>query len=302
MSLGRKGIILAGGLGTRLSPITKGVSKQLLPIYDKPMIYYPITTLMMAGIREILIITTPHDLSSYKRLIGDGSQWGISIEYVIQEKPNGLAESFILGEDFLNGSSVALILGDNLFHGSELINLLEASNSNIKGGTIFAYPVSDPERYGVVEFDDFGNILGIEEKPKKAKSRYAITGLYFYDSSIVEYAKKVKPSSRGELEITSINNMYLEKKQLKVSVLSRGIAWLDTGTIDSLHEASAYIRAIESRQALKVGCPEEIAWRKGFIDTKKLKEIAMPYKKSGYGNYLLRLIKESNKDFPIHKK
>jgi len=292
MNFDRKGIILAGGLGTRLYPITKGVSKQLLPIYDKPMIYYPLTTLMMTGISEILIITTQNDLNGFVKLIGDGSQWGISIKYKVQKNPNGLAESFILGEKFLNGSSAALILGDNLFHGSELINQLELANANKNGGTIFAYPVSDPERYGVVEFNDDGKVIGIEEKPNKPKSRYAITGLYFYDESVVEIAKKVKPSSRGELEITSINNSYLQKNNLNVSILSRGIAWLDTGTVDSLHEASSYIKTLENRQGLKVGSPEEVAWRRGWINDSDLEKLAKDVSKSGYGRYLMCLLEK----------
>ena len=285
-----KGIILAGGSGTRLYPITRAISKQLMPIYDKPMIYYPLSVLMLAGIKEILIITTPEDSDSFKRLLGDGKDMGCNFEYAIQEKPNGLAQAFVIGEKFIGKEKVALILGDNIFYGSGFSKLIQSFN-NVDGAAIFAYPVADPERYGVVEFDDQFKALSIEEKPKHPKSSYAVPGLYFYDNTVIEIAKNLKPSPRGEYEITDVNKHYLEQGTLQVGVMDRGTAWLDTGNFDSLSDASEFVRVIEKRQDTKIGCIEEVAYNMGFIDKKHLKEIAQKYIKSGYGQYLLKLLK-----------
>ena len=288
--MNRKGIILAGGNGSRLSPITKSVSKQLLPVYDKPMIYYPLTTLMLAGIKDILIITNERDNQNFVNLLGDGSSFGISIKFKVQSKPEGIAQAFLIGDSFIDGDPVALVLGDNLFHGDELVSKIVHASDIIEGATIFGYPVSDPERYGVIEFDSNRKVLSIEEKPKRPKSRYAITGLYFFDPSVVDKARIVSPSIRGELEITDIHRMYLNEDLLNVEVLGRGMTWLDTGTFDSLNDASSYIRTLENRQGLKVGCPEEVAWRKGWIDSNQIQKLAERLTNSGYGDYLLQLL------------
>ncbi|KQT22952.1 glucose-1-phosphate thymidylyltransferase [Chryseobacterium sp. Leaf405] len=284
-----KGIILAGGSGTRLYPLTIAVSKQLMPVYDKPMIYYPLSTLLLAGIKDILIITTPHDQEGFIKLLGDGSQIGCNIEYMVQPSPDGLAQAFILGDQFIGDDAAALVLGDNIFYGSEMGTLLK-NKTNPDGGVVFAYHVSDPERYGVVEFDDDFKAVSIEEKPLQPKSNYAVPGLYFYDNDVVEIAKNIKPSPRGELEITDVNNVYLQKGKLEVGVLDRGTAWLDTGTFDSLNDASEFVRVIEKRQGFKIGCIEEIAFRNKFINEEKLLETAIKYGKSGYGQYLKQLV------------
>ncbi|MBU6468814.1 MAG: glucose-1-phosphate thymidylyltransferase RfbA [Betaproteobacteria bacterium] len=289
----RKGIILAGGSGTRLYPVTRAISKQLLPVYDKPMIYYPLSTLMIAGITEILIISTPQDTPRFKDLLGDGSQWGIALSYAVQPSPDGLAQAFIIGKDFLNDQPSALVLGDNIFYGHDFSKLLDNANQRTTGATVFAYAVSDPERYGVAEFDQSGKVIGLEEKPQQPKSSYAVTGLYFYDEQVCDLAASLTPSPRGELEITDLNKLYLQQQQLHFELMGRGFAWLDTGTHESLLEASQYIQTIEKRQGLKIACPEEIAYRKGLISAEQLETMASSMSKNGYGQYLHRVLKET---------
>lgn len=295
MSTSRKGIVLAGGSGTRLHPATLAISKQLLPVYDKPMIYYPLSTLMLAGMRDVLIISTPQDTPRFAQLLGDGSQWGMNLQYAVQPSPDGLAQAFIIGADFVGNSPSALVLGDNIFYGHDFTDLLADANAQTSGATVFAYHVNDPERYGVVEFDRAGKAVSIEEKPRQPKSNYAVTGLYFYDQQVVDIARSIRPSARGELEITAVNDAYLQRGQLNVQIMQRGYAWLDTGTHESLLDAGQFIATLEQRQGLKIACPEEIAWRNGWIDAAQVERLAQPLAKNGYGQYLLRLLREEQR-------
>jgi len=291
----RKGIVLAGGSGTRLHPATLAISKQLLPVYDKPMIYYPLTTLMLAGMRDVLIISTPQDTPRFAQLLGDGSQWGMNLQYAVQPSPDGLAQAFIIGADFVGDNPSALVLGDNIYYGHDFAGLLAGAHTQTVGATVFAYHVQDPERYGVVEFDATGKAVSIEEKPKQPKSNYAVTGLYFYDQQVVDIARSIQPSARGELEITAVNDAYLQRGQLNVQIMQRGYAWLDTGTHESLLDAGQFIATLEQRQGLKIACPEEIAWRNGWIDAAQVERLAQPLAKNGYGQYLLRLLREEQR-------